>query len=404
MRIENQFGTAMRKELFKKILFGMMSIATLCIFSAAQAQIQSQSWPSRLFLDADVLARGNEGDILAEVGVSMVEPWETVKYTSGVAYLSIDGHEEFKGAAPDMSDKGVFAVSADGSVGVAFIGSMKVCVRDMNTCEDHSNKQWNGGLKNDMLVLWGDVPDSLIRVKSPDTSVSLQGHNTWISLTGRVVLVRLNTASISVNSIVLPNIKLEFNGQFFSGIVDKKSTNILSTTQTELTAKRSCNVQLSGSSINFGDISAVVPAKAGVLRSGKSLINVQCRGISDQETLVTMSLRSASGYVTSDSSSTDLSSIPMNNSNDLVVKATFSESVPACTSNEVLASEANNVDVSKWLDVTGATTYKISTIAQSETEANVSKNLNWHLCRRAYSGPLDPGDYSASAVLTITLN
>ena len=368
----------------KKILVG---IASFFIISSVHAL----EWPE-LVLDAETMRDGNVGDILAEVPVTVVEPWSVKQEGAGNVYLSITGHQETN---ENNKNYGMFSVTDDGSIGVAFIGTLTLSINgevyedaitDLITPLEGVNVAWGG-----------TVPDSLIRAPAKILSWSTN----QIQLTGKIVVVRLKTGQINVDKISYPTIFLEYRGSISSGLIDSKSSNILSATESTIAASRTCIIDFSGKNIDFGEISVGVPAQASPLANGNTTVTVHCEGKSNNQTLVTMSVTSASGQVTGDPSA-----IPMviseNASNDLVVKATLGSTVPNCMSSSALGAEDG-----KWLDATGQANYSIISFEKGETDSQAvdkNKSVNWYLCRRANTGTLRTGQYSGSAVLSVTLN
>ena len=71
-----------------------------------------------------------------------------------------------------------------------------------------------------------------------------------------------------------------------------------------------------------------------------------------------------------------------------------------------MSSSSLGADEGQWLDATGQTDYPIMSFVADETNEPVDKTreVNWYLCRRANTGPLRTGQYTGSAVLSITLN
>jgi hypothetical protein len=239
----------------------------------------------------------------------------------------------------------------------------------------------------------------LIRTEGDNKS-----SNATVTLTGRVLFIRLKSGTITATSVKYPNLVLEYRASGSGPGSNYIEVFVPNSGGGSISTPRTCSVVFSGVNIDFGNISALVQSQPASLSRGNSAVTVQCTGASSQTMLVTMSVSSASGQVTG-----DLSAIPMTTSgsanNDLVVKATLGTTSPDCQSSAVLSASDNNVE-SKWLNVINGTAYNILTFDPNTSGSNVtqSKTVNWYLCRRAGTNYLPIGQYTGSAVLSVTLN
>ena len=375
----------MGKSFLKMILMGIMSF---CIFSSAHAAL---SWPNNLELDPSVLEQGSVGDILGEISLHLVESWDLQNPpNNGLVSLAIENHQGVYNL-----NQGVFSVTEDDSIGIAFIGTISFHY-DSNSYTA-TKQAWNTTLYPHTSG-W-TAAEALIRAKGTKA-----GRSHSVSLSGKIVFVRLKSGPITTSEIKYPKLVLEYRASG-SGPGDTYiEVFVTNATSGSITIPRTCSVVFTGTNIDFGNIKDNVPQQPTPLSQGRSSVNVQCAGVSNQTTLINMSVTSLSGYVIGDSSSIPMSGY-LNSNNDLVVKATLGSTVPNCLSTEVLSGNDNNVD-SKWLNVTNGTTYTIITFAPSSGANNVSqsKTVNWYLCRRAWTQPLPIAKYTASAVLSITFN
>ncbi|MBO5658843.1 MAG: hypothetical protein J6S08_05355 [Duodenibacillus sp.] len=369
----------------KKMLMGLLSLS---IFSSAHAAL---SWPDGFELNPDVLAQGSQGDILAEIVLQMVEPWNLNNPpNNGLVSLAISDHQGVHSLS-----QGVFSVTEDDSIGIAFVGTITFNY-DSNFYTD-TKGAWNSPLASH--VSGWTAAEALIR-----TYGTKSGKNHSVSLSGRLLFVRLRSGPITATEIKFPRLVLEYRASGKGPEDNWIEVFVPNSTGGTITTPRTCSVVLSGAQIDFGHIRNIVAPQSTPLSQGRSSIGVQCTGISNQTTSIDMSVRSASGQITGDSSS-----IPMvnaaNNNNDLVVKGTFGSTVPNCFSTDVLSASDTDFE-SKWLNVLNGTKYHLFRFDPSSSPTNVTQNktVNWYLCRKSGSAPLPIGRYSASAVLSITFN
>ena len=375
----------MGKRFLKMLLMGIMSF---CIFSSAHAAL---SWPDNLELDPTVLAQGNQGDILGEISLNMVEPWSLNNPpNNGLVSLAISEHQGVHNL-----DQGVFSVTEDDSIGIAFIGTITFNYGSKSFTATKS--YWNAPLYTHSSG-W-EKAEALIRVEGTKS-----GNSHSVALSGKIVFIRLKSGPITTSEIKYPKLILEYRASG-SGPGDTYIEVFVSNaTSGSITTPRTCSVVLTGTHINFGNIKDNVPVQSTPLSHGHSSVTVQCAGVSNQTTLVNLSVSSTSGQITGDPSSIPME-CHMNSNKELVVKGTLGSSVPNCLSTEVLSATDSNID-SKWLNVTNGTTYTILSFAPSSGTSNVTqiKTVNWYLCRRSWTQSLPIGQYTASAVLSITFN
>ena len=374
----------MGKRFLKKILIGIMSF---CIFSSAHAAL---SWPDSFELDPNVLAQGSQGDILGEISVNMIEPWNLNNPpNNGLVSLAISNHQ----GVHNLS-QGVFSVTDDDSIGIAFIGT--ITFNYGSKFYTSTKGAWNSPLASP--VGGWTAAEALIR------TYGTKSNNTSVSLSGKLVFVRLKSGPITTTEIKFPKLVLEYRASGKGPEDNWIEVFVSNSVSGTISTPRTCSVVLSGASINFGKIRNVVAPQSTPLSQGRSSVSVQCTGVSNQTTSIDMSVRSASGQITG-----DLTSIPMvnsaSNNNDLVVKGTFGSTAPNCFSTEVLSSSDTNFD-SKWINVINGSAYKLFSFAPTSTASNITqdKTVNWYLCRKSGTEPLPIGRYSASAVLSITFN
>ena len=375
----------MGKRFLKMILMGIMS---LCIFSSAHAAL---SWPDNLELDPSVLEQGSVGDILGEISLHLVESWDLHNPpNNGLVSLAIENHQGVYN-----QNQGVFSVTTDHSIGIAFIGT--ITFHYGSGSYTATKETWNTALYPHTS---GWTPaEALIRAKG-----TKDGSSHSVSLSGKIVFVRLKSGPITTSEIKYPKLVIEYRASGKGPGDTYIELFVSNATSGSITIPRTCSVLVSGVNIDFGNIKDVVPSQSTPLSQGSSSVSVQCAGVSNQTTLVNMSVSSSSGHITGDPSSIPMSNF-INSNNDLVVKGTLGSTVPNCLSTEVLSPSDNNID-SKWLNVTNGTTYTIMTFAPSSSASNVTQNktVNWYLCRRSWTQPLPIAKYTASAVLSITFN
>ncbi len=376
----------MGKRFLKMILMGIMS---LYIFSSAHAAL---SWPENFELDPAVLEQGSVGDTLGEISLHLIESWNLQNPpNNGLVSLAIENHQGVYNL-----NQGVFSVTEDDSIGIAFIGTITFNYGSNSYTATKSS--WNAPLYTHSSG-WTKA-DALIRVEGTKS-----GNSHSVSLVGKIVFIRLKSGPITTSEIKYPKLLIEYRASGAGPGDTYIEIFVSNTTSGSITIPRTCSVMFTGSNVDFGNIKDNVPQQSTPLSYGRSSVSVQCGGISNQTTLVNMSIGSTSGQIMGDSTSIPMVTSVNTNNHDLVVKATLGSTAPNCLSTEVLSASDNNFE-SKWLNVVNGITYNILSFSPSTTNSNVTQNktINWYLCRRGGTQALPIGQYSASAVLSITFN
>ena len=367
-----------------------MGIMSFWILSSAHAAL---TWPTDLVLDSSVPVNG----ILAEISINTVE---AVNFgsVSSQGLLSLRIHNSL---GVVNANTGLYKVTADietddiktADIGIAFIGTMTLG-------EDSQSKlTLETVLVSAPSSVKNPVPALMrVRVGNPKGSQSL-------TITGKIVLIRLTDGTIP-QTINYPRLSICYQANA-KDTGDSQFIDIIGGNSGTVTLSRTCSIVFSGTNIDFGTISTVTQQQSDALGGGtntNTTVSIQCAGKSSQNTLVTMSVSSASGQVTGDPSA-----IPMiifgSASNDLVVKATLGKPASDCLSSTVRPAGVEENDFeSNWLDVINGTNYTIKTFDKDTDYHSHNQTVNWYLCRRAGSNYLPIGQYSGSAVLSITLN
>lgn len=376
----------MGKRFIEMILAGILS---LCLLSPVHAAL---TWPDNLELDPAVLAQGNVGDILAEISLHLMEGWDLHNPpNNGLVSLAIQNHQGVY-----SENQGVYSVTEDDSIGIAFIGT--ITFNYGSKSYTGTKDAWNSELVSHSSG-WTKA-EALIRAHGTKS-----GNNHSVSLSGKLVFVRLKTGPITASVIKYPRLIIEYRasgsgpGDTYIELFSVNSTG------GNISIPRTCSVVFNGMNVDFGNIKDNVPKGSVPLAYGSSAVSVQCDGVSSQTTQVNLSVRSLSGQVSSDPSAIPLV-MAMNTDNyDLVVKATLGSSTPDCLSGEVLSATETQFE-SKWLNVLNGTEYNIFSFTPTTTALRATKvqPINWYLCRRFGAQALQIGDYSGSALLSITLN
>ena len=358
-------------ELIRKWLGSFIGVILLLTTSAVCAE---SLWPNPLILSGDMI-NAPKGAILHRVHVN--QTYNATKLLSGTAYLSVKPVTDV-----GMADRGVFSISENNDIGVAFVGNLTISVSGLGSGTNTAKKnQWDDSLDS----VSSNVSDksALIRAKSPNAYLG----KTTINVSGEVLIVKLSEAPISSKILNLPNVRLVLASDIIGGW-EGTDIAILSTNSSAVNGQRSCQIFANGTTINFGTYKGNV-ATGELARNKMTEVYVSCSGVGTQDTNVILSIDSPTEGAGGDASAIGMQFSGVTSSN-LVVKAKFDpSSSPSCSSS------------SGWINL--SQTHSLATYKASNETSGGTYPIYWSLCRKS-TQTLPVGRFEGSATLSVTFN